>query len=126
MNEKSINSWDEFPKTISDIEIEIAGFRQSHAIPVFVPSRIIYRGQSDSAWPLNSTLERYSIREWTVGSVSFEKRRKRNKSWLSLFMEYKLILDFEQLRRYCFLLVSVLLLRYRYNLYRIETIHACN
>ena len=52
----TVNSWLEF-------EDKIAEIKEKYPKPV---TPILYRGQSDSAWQLKTTLERFSRSAWTV------------------------------------------------------------
>ncbi len=66
MKEKEIKSWSEFVGTLSEIKTEIAA---SQKIEGAAPNKILYRGQTDSRWQLDSTLERFSkemARTWSV------------------------------------------------------------
>ena len=66
MQEKEIKSWSEFADILSEIKTEIAA---SKKIEGAVPSKILYRGQSNAMWQLDSTLERYSkemARTWSI------------------------------------------------------------
>jgi hypothetical protein len=56
MEGKSVTSWLEFEEKIAEIKKEYAG-----AVPA-----VYYRGQSDSEWKLETTLERFSRSSWTV------------------------------------------------------------
>ena len=56
MQEYLVNSWFEFEKAIAEI-------KEKYRTPV---TPILYRGQSDSGWQLETTLERYSTSAWTV------------------------------------------------------------
>lgn len=65
MELKGLVSWDDFPRTISKIDTDF-GLHRVEGIQL--KNRILYRGQSDSEWPLKSTLERYSSAAWSVES----------------------------------------------------------
>jgi len=67
MKKIDISSWTEFPPVINQIkadygEHEIAGIKQRNLI--------LYRGQADYDWRLNSTLERFSSVSWTIESYA--------------------------------------------------------
>ncbi len=63
MKEIELNSWDEFSSTISKIKNDF----ESHEIAgIQLKNTILYRGQSDSQWPPDTTLERYSSSEWSI------------------------------------------------------------
>lgn len=65
MKEIPISTWEEFPITINNI-IREYGERDINGI--IINNRFIYRGQADSNWHLESTLERFSDSSWTVQS----------------------------------------------------------
>ena len=65
MEEIDLKSWDEYPKKIFEIRKkyashEVAGIQHRNVI--------LFRGQADSEWHLETTLERYSEKTWTVSS----------------------------------------------------------
>lgn len=65
MKEIELSSWAEFHPTIDKIkadygEHEVAGIKQTNLI--------LYRGQPNYEWRLNSTLERFSSHPWSVES----------------------------------------------------------
>ena len=62
-----IDSWDDFPGKIQNIENEFGFFEISGKK---LKNRILYRGQSNSDWLLESTLERYSSSKWSVESYT--------------------------------------------------------
>jgi len=67
MKSIELSSWSEFPATIEGIVRDFG----THKIAVHKQiNRILYRGQSDSNWKLETTLERFSSITWTVNSYS--------------------------------------------------------
>jgi hypothetical protein len=67
MKEFEISSWDEFSSTIEKINAEYGSFNIAH---LKEKNRILYRGQADSEWSLESTLERFSSSPWSVESYA--------------------------------------------------------
>lgn len=63
MEEIKISSWDEFPKKIDKI-------KNKYGVSSYGDDKqkqtILYRGQSDSEWKLQSTLERSSSKTWSI------------------------------------------------------------
>ena len=79
MKEIELSSWAEFPPIVDGInadygEHEIAGHRQRNLV--------LYRGQADYDWRLNSTLERFSSLTWSV--ESYAKGSRKNSFTLSM------------------------------------------
>ncbi|MCX5843825.1 MAG: FRG domain-containing protein [Deltaproteobacteria bacterium] len=62
MQERKLNSWLEFEKEIDKLEAQRA--RLAHEYNNYV-SPLLFRGQADSSWELESTLERYTSRQET-------------------------------------------------------------
>lgn len=63
METRELKSWNEFAKEIGNLRTkygtcELAGTE--------VRNRILYRGHSDSEWPLTTTLERFSTTNWSI------------------------------------------------------------
>ena len=65
MKEIEINSWDEFPNTIDQIRRE---YGEHEAAGIKEKNLILYRGQADYKWHLESTLERFSSSSWKIES----------------------------------------------------------
>lgn len=65
MIEFTADSWSEFEKTIANIKEKYSVDRiPEHGIELPVP--IFYRGQADYCWKLETTLERYTAKTWTI------------------------------------------------------------
>jgi hypothetical protein len=60
-----LTTWREFPQTIDKIRKEFGEYKIDGLENTF-KNRILYRGQTDSQWSLDTTLERVSKRVWTV------------------------------------------------------------
>lgn len=59
-----LDSWGAFVSAIKKLKSEYV----SHKVLEFdVRTRILFRGQAKAKWPLQTTLERYSSREWPAG-----------------------------------------------------------
>lgn len=52
MEERNLNSWQEFKKELADLRNQQETFRGAYA------GDLLYRGQSDASWPLRTTLDR--------------------------------------------------------------------
>jgi hypothetical protein len=63
MKEKELKSWSEFTDILSEIKGEINEAEKPEGA---ASNLILYRGQSNSTWLLNTTLERYSADSWLV------------------------------------------------------------
>jgi len=68
MIEIELNSWDEFGDTIAKIERDFGVFESIRG--TMMKNAIFYRGQSNSDWNLESTLERYSDSRWSIESYT--------------------------------------------------------
>jgi hypothetical protein len=74
MRTVNLNSWQEFRGQVSNIESEFGHHERAGRGE---KNRILYRGQSDANWELETTLERYSREKWSVESyVALLKRLK--------------------------------------------------
>jgi hypothetical protein len=63
MKTYNLKAWDEFPECLQKINSKYGEYtinRKSYKNP------ILYRGQADSKWALETTLERFSKRTWTL------------------------------------------------------------
>lgn len=58
-----VNSWDEFETKIKELEER---YGKKDVFGVETKNNILYRGQAKAAWELETTLERYSSRGWSV------------------------------------------------------------
>lgn len=65
MKEILISSWDKFPEAINSI---VAEYGEYDVVGNKYNNRIIYRGQADHEWRLESTLERFFSSKWTIES----------------------------------------------------------
>lgn len=63
METKDLDSWSEFIATVKDIFSEYG----THKLGKYeLTNRILFRGQANAEWPLETTLERFSKRDWRV------------------------------------------------------------
>ncbi|BBO73444.1 FRG domain-containing protein [Desulfosarcina widdelii] len=64
---KTINltSWCEFPAAIDTVKKEFGEYKIEGS-GITYRNRVLYRGQTDSDWKLETTLERVSARTWTI------------------------------------------------------------
>jgi hypothetical protein len=60
MKEKNVANWDDFQREREGIVEHL------RKINYGTPGRLLFRGQPDSSWPLDTTLERYGNRAWRV------------------------------------------------------------
>lgn len=67
MEEIEIKTWDEFPRVIEEIRKRYAAAKAGEYT---LKNDIIFRGQADFAWALQTTLERSSSRSWTVAEYA--------------------------------------------------------
>jgi len=67
METRKINYWQEY---LDEIE-KIKGEYTNHQVGNFkIGNTILFRGQANADWPLETTLERYTNQKWTVKSYS--------------------------------------------------------
>ena len=68
MQSVDLNSWTDFPAAIAKLRAEF-GSRKIDVPekgPITRANRILFRGQADSDWKLETTLERATASEYTV------------------------------------------------------------
>lgn len=63
MKEIPVNSWEELLEEIYKLEPNFGPYK---SVSDFYYHQVLYRGQSDSEWPLKSTLERRSSKKWSI------------------------------------------------------------
>ena len=67
MKEDNLDSWEAFEEVVKKSNIETEELKKSRQA-IYSTTQIIYRGQADSRWHLESALERKVKRDITVGS----------------------------------------------------------
>ena len=63
-----LQSWNEFRRAIEDVRLKYGNFKRplDNGLVYDRKNRILFRGQSDAAWPLNTTLERKSTQPFDI------------------------------------------------------------
>jgi len=66
MRIENLNTWDEFDQKLKDISSEKVPSDYSVSDSTFGQCRMLYRGQGDSNWDLQTTLERFTNKQYRI------------------------------------------------------------
>jgi len=102
IKEKALNSWDRFLEQVSTLAAE----REAESSDGTYHSYLLFRGQSDSEWPLSTTLERWTgenlyVRRYHVGltAIQSEVESRIDRYWnVPSYPEFEALLEREKER----------------------------